>query len=112
MGIKKVLTFTLLGITSLLVYFFYFGATQEERLIDQGNLIVEKIESYKLKQGRLPNSLNDIGIEEKMEGPLYYTRWDNVNYIVYFTKAGVGESMNYYSDTKKWSDVHRGFEPL
>lgn len=108
---KTVFIFVLLIITSFLVYFFYFNNTEEKGLIDQGNVIVEKIESYKLKKGHLPNSLNDIGIEEKMEGPFYYTRWDSVNYILYFTRAGVGESMNYYSDTKEWSSIQRAFEP-
>lgn len=105
---KTVFIFVLLIITSFLVYFFYFNYTEEKRLIDQGNVIVEKIESYKLKEGYLPNSLNDIGIEEKMEGPFYYTRWDSINYILYFTRPGVGESMNFYSDTKEWSHIQRG----
>lgn len=108
---KTVFIFVLLIITSFLVYFFYFNNTEEKELIDQGNIIVEKIESYKFKKGHLPNSLNDIGIEERMEGPFYYTRWDSVNYILYFTRAGVGESMNYYSDTEEWSSIQRAFEP-
>ncbi|WP_372472509.1 hypothetical protein AB4865_06705 [Capnocytophaga sp. ARDL2] len=106
---ETVFIFVLLIIASFLVYFFYFN-TEERGLINQGNIIVEKIESYKLKEGYLPNSLNDIGIEEKMESPFYYTRWDSVNYILYFTKPGVGESMNYYSDSKEWSHIQRGFQ--
>lgn len=107
---KTVFILVLLIITSFLTYFFYFNNTEEKELIEQGNVIVEGIKSYKLKEGHLPSSLNDIGIEEKMESPFYYTRWDSVNYILYFTRAGVGESMNYYSDTKEWSHIQRALK--
>jgi len=56
----------------------------------------------------LPTGLSELGIEEKMEGPFYYVKWDSINYMLYFVTAGVGESMNYYSDTKEWTSQLRG----
>jgi hypothetical protein len=73
----------------------------------QGNELVKKIEVYKEKNGELPKTLEDLGIKETLEGPLFYVKCDSVNYMVYYGTT-LGESMYYYSDTKKWDYRLRG----
>ena len=77
-------------------------------LIENGNLVVEKIESYRKSNNRLPNSLSALGIVLSDEGsqPFYYERRDNSNYIVYFGTT-LGESKIYFSDSKKWENFNR-----
>lgn len=79
----------------------------EKKLIEQGDELVLKIEKYKEEKGHLPNSIEDVGVKETMEGPLFYVRMDSVNYMVYFGTS-LGESMIYYSDTKDWDYRLRG----
>jgi hypothetical protein len=43
----------------------------ENRLMKQGDKLILKIERYKLQEGYLPNSIEDIGVKETMEGPLF-----------------------------------------
>ncbi|MGE8428426.1 MAG: hypothetical protein ACN6O7_11140 [Sphingobacterium sp.] len=98
----------LMGALGISVFFLlWFGNFGEKVKIRESEKIIEKISDYQRKNGHLPNSLKDIGIEEKLEGPFFYTQWDSVNYMLYFT-TGVGESMNYYSDTKEWDYRLRG----
>ncbi len=70
-------------------------------LVKQGNEVVHKVESFKKTNGRLPNSLSEIGIEEKEEGPIYYDKKSDTRYIVWFGTI-LGESITYDSDTQKW----------
>lgn len=79
----------------------------ENKLIKQGDELVLKIEKYKEEKGHLPNSIEDVGLNETMEGPLFYVRMDSVNFMVYFGTS-LGESMIYYSDTKEWDYRLRG----
>lgn len=79
----------------------------DKKLIKQGDELVLKIEGFKAEKGYLPNSLEDIGIKETLEGPLFYVKWDSINYMVYFGTS-LGESMIYYSDTKEWDYRLRG----
>lgn len=87
----------------IFLIFIMIGGCQirETILIQHGNELIEQIENFKKDKGRLPNTLEDLNIEEKMEGPLYYERKDSTRYIVWFG-AGLGESVTYDSNQKKW----------
>jgi hypothetical protein len=61
------------------------------------------IEAFRKANGRLPNSLAEMGIYEDESGPVYYRKQDDQNYIVYFGLS-LGESETYDSRTRKWSD--------
>jgi hypothetical protein len=105
---RKILTIvSLVFIGSFALYFFYLRDNDEGKLMKQGNELVEKIEAYKSENGKLPDNLEDMGLEEKEEGPLYYQKWDSLNYLVYFGTS-LGESMIYYSDKKEWDYRLRG----
>ncbi len=87
-------------------YFLYLRNSYERKMIKDGNKIIAQIENYRVQKGYLPESLNEIGIEELESGPHYYDVWDSINYTLYFGTS-LGESMTYYSDTKKWSNQMR-----
>jgi hypothetical protein len=74
--------------------------------MEEGNALVEKIETFKTKNGRLPNSLEDIGMEEKDGDVVYYTKKDSLHYIVFFG-VSMDESKIYFSDSKRWEDRYR-----
>jgi|Laugresbdmm110sn_2_1035109.scaffolds.fasta_scaffold00042_17 hypothetical protein len=104
--VKLFLSFILIFLFSF--WFFYLRTEKENRLIIQGNEIIEKVEKYRIKYKKLPNSLPDIGIEiiDENNPPLYYEKKDSLNYIVWFAKSSE-EVKTYYSDTKKWEDYQR-----
>jgi len=91
------------------ILFFYLRYERDYRLMKEGNILVEKIENFRMVHNRLPNSLNEIGVEEKQDGidTLYYDKKSSLHYIVYFG-MGLGESKTFYSDSKQWEDFDRG----
>lgn len=74
-----------------------------DKKMTEGNKLVDKIESYRVLNHKLPYSLADLGIKETEEGPLYYQKKDSVNYIVWYGTS-LGESTTYNSQTKTWSE--------
>ena len=70
-------------------------------LISTGNQLVTKIQTYKNDKGTLPSTLEDLGIVEKLEGPIYYSKERESKYILWFGD-GLGESITYDSETNKW----------
>lgn len=84
----------------LVIIFLCFACSSNAKL-QKGNDVVEKVEDYKSKKGRLPNSLNEIGINETESGSIYYRKESETKFILWFGKD-LGESMTYNSDTKNW----------
>jgi hypothetical protein len=66
-----------------------------------GEEIYGKIIQYQKTNGRLPDGLNEIGVEEKMEGPIYYQKQTDSTFIIY-CGGGLGESIVFDPNTKKW----------
>lgn len=99
----------IIGLFFLFFSFWFFGLkdNRENRLINEGNALVEKIEAFRVKNNRLPNSLVEIGLEER-DGidVLYYDKRDSLNYTISFGTS-LGESKFYYSDNKKWENSYR-----
>ena len=93
---------------SLIFYFFYPRSNRDSRLINEGNVIVKKVEEYREKNNHLPTSLSDIGIEIKDEAnpPVYYDKRDSSHYTVSFGTT-LGESKIYYSDSREWENFYR-----
>lgn len=94
-------------ISVVLICFFVLRDNREDKLIKEGNAIVEKVEHYRQVHNRLPNTLEEIGIEEE-EGldVLYYYKRDSLNYTVSFP-VSPEEHKFYYSDSKKWESGFR-----
>jgi hypothetical protein len=73
---------------------------RNKSLINTGNQLVIKIRTYKSDKGTLPSTLEDLGIEEKLEGPIYYSKEWESKYILWFGDA-LGESVTYESESNK-----------
>src|SRR5258706_14513597 len=74
----------------------------EQRL---GEQVVAKVEKFRQVNGRLPESLQEIGIEVKSlsDPPVYYEKKRSDHYIVWYGLS-LGESMVYDSQTKQWEE--------
>jgi hypothetical protein len=77
------------------------GDSREHLLMREGDEIVKGIESFRKENQRLPESLSEIGVEEKEEGPIYYAKKSDMRYVVWFGME-LGESVTYDSETRKW----------
>lgn len=66
-----------------------------------GAVLIDKIETFRQTETRLPNSVKELGLEESMNSGPYYERKDSVNYVIFFT-IGFDETLIYYSDKKEW----------
>ena len=96
MNIKFFLTFLLL--TTICFSSLNCGFSDKTT---KGNEAIIKIEEFKSKNGKLPNSLSEVEIVETENGPIYYERKNDSKYILWFGKE-LGESVTYDSDTKQW----------
>lgn len=95
-------------ILSAIVFLFcFFCSCRDNREKEKlGEEISVKIENYKTLNGRLPKDLSEIGVVEKMEGPIYYAKKNDTTYILYYG-GDLGESIIYNSKTKKWESDHQ-----
>ena len=100
---KGLVILTMIGI--LAIFFLYFRNAKDREIIARGNMIVQQIDNFNQKEGYLPNSLDDLGIKDEN---LFYNKWDSMHYMVWYG-ASLGESITYYSDSKKWKDRQREF---
>lgn len=98
---KRKFILTVSSFFLLTVFILSFIGQRERKLIKEGNKIVEEVEKFKEDNGRVPNSLSEIGYQENMEGPLYYEKRDSVNYVLWFGTS-LGESVTYSSTLKEW----------
>lgn len=101
-----VIFFALLGSVVLIAIFVWVHYLGRDFVLQrQGNELIAKIEVYQKEHGEFPNSLTDMRLEEKEEGPLYYERDSTSTYRLWFG-TGLGDSKMYYSDKKQWIDVY------
>lgn len=75
---------------------------RESKLKNEGASVIEKVEAFKIKNSRLPESLSDIGLTGTEEGPLYYRRTSDSSYEIWFG-AELGESVTYKSRSQTWN---------
>ena len=76
-------------------------ANHKSDQLEKGKVIVEMVEHFRVAHGKLPESLADLGLEVKEEGPIYYEKESESRYIVWFGRE-LGESTTYDSDTREW----------
>lgn len=70
------------------------------RDLRDGNLIVNRVESFRAARGRLPNNLEELGTQG-LSDQVFYQKTDANNYEVWFS-IGLGESEIYDSNTGGW----------
>lgn len=104
---RKKILISLVFLGVLLLVFFCFRTTREDKLIKEGNILIEKIEVFRAENKKLPNTLSEIGISEK-DGfdVLYYYKRDSLHYTISFP-ISAEEHQFYYSDTKQWEKDFR-----
>jgi hypothetical protein len=92
------------GIILILAFFSALSCSvyRESKLKKEGAAIIEKIETFKARNARLPESLSDLGLKDSEEGPIYYRKTSDSSYEIWFG-AGLGESVTYSSQAKAWN---------
>ncbi len=93
--IIKILTLVLL----FGLYCCQFNNKQQE----YAEMLIEKVETFKKENNRLPKDLSELGLIEKMDSPAFYQMETDSTYIVWYGLS-VGESKVYRSSTKKWTE--------
>ena len=69
---------------------------------EYAEMLIEKVETFKKTNNRLPKNVTELGLTEKMDSPAFYQMETDTTYIVWFGLS-VGESKTYKSSTKKWT---------
>ena len=100
--IRKTILLFFFIVIILIFTLLFFRKSEEKSLIDKGNEVIVKVDSFRNVNKRLPNSLSELGILEKEEGPIYYEKKDSLRYIIWFGTT-FGESEIYDSEKKKWN---------
>jgi hypothetical protein len=101
---KKIIIGILAIILISVVVFFYLRIAEDEEYKEAGSLLVEKVEKYKLENGKLPETVSELHLKSEMgEGP-YYEKIDSLKYIVYFN-IGFDDMFMYNSETNIWKET-------
>lgn len=66
-----------------------------------GNEIIVRVEAYRASNGRLPQNLEEIGINDA-NLTVHYRKVNEEEYLVWFGRYSVGESEIFDSRTRKW----------
>jgi hypothetical protein len=91
--------------TALLVLIFSFmvalclGCNSSKRAA--GDHVIAQVEKFKQQHGKVPDSLEEIGIKADESGPIYYEKKSDSHYIVWYGTS-LGESTTYDSEVRKW----------
>ena len=63
--------------------------------------IIEKVEAYKLQTGKLPENVEEMGIDDNQDHLSFYKKKGDDEYEVWYGLE-LGTSKIYNSKTKKW----------
>jgi hypothetical protein len=66
-----------------------------------GDRTVQLIDKFVGEHQRLPNDLSELGVKDVEEGPIYYRKEGEREYIVWYGTR-LGSSVVYDSKTKRW----------
>jgi len=101
--IINIISSILMLLAFLFIIWLFLVHQQNRKMEIKGSKLIDKIEEYRQKNGQLPNTVKEMGLEESEGWGPFYEKIDNVNYKVYFS-IGFDNSKEYYSKTKKWED--------
>lgn len=90
-----------LFILLLLLALFSCSVSQSHDKRKAAEQIISKVENFSRANGRLPDSLGDLGVPESEEGPIYYRKLTDSTYEIWYGN-GLGESVTYNSATATW----------
>ncbi len=66
-------------------------------------MLIEKVETFKKANDRLPKDVSELGLTEKMDSPAFYQMQSDSTYMVWYGLT-VGESKVYRSLTNTWTE--------
>jgi hypothetical protein len=66
----------------------------------------QELRSSKQERGRLPNSLEELGVKSDESGPVFYEKKSESRYVVWYGTS-LGESTTYDSEVRRWDDEWR-----
>ena len=93
-----------------LVWYTILRPYGEYKLEVEGKEIIGKIECYIKQNGTPPDSLLEVGIDDRDDFfPFYYQKIGCCNYILSFN-ISIDESKIYYSDSCRWEYGYRKIE--
>ena len=101
---KSILILLASTLSLLFFYIFYLRDYRDNRIKKEAIILLSELEEYKTKNGKYPTSLESAGLFSPTNGKdelFYNLSKDSLNYMISYGD-GLGESMVYYSDTKKW----------
>ncbi len=89
-------------LTLVLLFGLYSCEFNNERQ-EYAEMLIEKVETFKTKNNRLPKDVSELGLIEKIDSPAFYQIQTDSTYMVWYGLS-VGESKVYRSATKKWTE--------
>jgi len=104
-GLIKVITIIVSILLIIVILMYGLKIREKNNYLKRGYLLINKIETFKNKEKRLPNSVKELGNEEPMDEGPYYEKRDSTRYVVFFN-IGFDETLIYYSDKKEWENEH------
>lgn len=97
---KAIITILTLLTVTICIYWF-FSSNEINNYRQKGENLIKIVESYKVENGKLPNTINDMEFNQEMgEGP-YYEKIDINLYYIYFN-IGFDNKYIYRPDVKLW----------
>lgn len=89
-------------LTLVLLFGLYSCEFNNERQ-EYAEMLIDKVETFKTKNNRLPKDVSELGLIEKIDSPAFYQIQTDSTYMVWYGLS-VGESQVYRSATKKWTE--------
>lgn len=89
-------------LTLVLLFGLYSCEFKNERQ-EYAEMLIEKVETFKINNNRLPKDVSELGLTEKMDSPAFYQIKSDSTYMIWYGLS-VGESKVYRSATKKWTE--------
>ena len=93
---------TTIKILTIILFFGIFSCDLKNENQEYAEMLIEKVETFKKKNKRLPKSVSEFGLTEFMDSPTFYQLETDSTYIVWYGLS-LGESKIYRSSTKKWT---------
>ena len=62
-------------------------SSEDARLIETGDVVVQKVETFKKQNGRLPNSRAEMGLPDSETSQPFHEKRGEENYVVYFNRG-------------------------
>jgi hypothetical protein len=76
---------------------------QKRQIEKDGEILITQIEAFKKENGRLPETLMEIGKKrEELDGPFIYIKMSPTKYELQ-SMLSMDSSYHYDSETKKWT---------